>query len=268
MMIALIRIALLAGLRSKAPKALLLIALALVGMALLASSFSGRQPVTVGLDVGLSGLRMVLLLMTLVWVQLLLAQDIERKTLYFMLAYPYSRSQYLLSRFASLAILCAMATLLLGLLLWCALRLVNWEYAHDNLSQLDGRYALVMLGIWLDLLVVLAFAVLLCTLSTTPFLPLLLGLAFAFAARGLGPTFDYLRKEAYPDLSAAPWFAPVLEHAYAWLPDLSRLDWRPLALYALPVEPAAMGLAALMGLAYIVLLLAIAMQVFQRRDFT
>jgi Cu-processing system permease protein len=267
-MFALIRIGLLAGLRSQAPKALLLIALLVLGAALLAASFSGRQPLTVGLDVGLSGLRIVLLLMTLVWVQLLLAQDIERKTLYFMLAYPFSRGQFLLSRFITLALLSGLATLLLGGLLWVAINLFGDEAARTSQVALDVRYWLVLCGVWLDLLVVLAFAVLLCTLSTTPFLPLLLGMAFAFSARGLGPTFDYLRKEAYPDLSTAPWFAPVLEHAYAWLPDLSRLDWRPLALYALPVEPAAMGLAALMGLAYIVLLLAIAMQVFQRRDFT
>lgn len=267
-MFGLIRIGLLAGLRSQAPKALLVIALLVLGAALLAASFSGRQPLTVGLDVGLSGLRMVLLLMTLVWVQLLLAQDIERKTLYFMLAYPFSRGQFLVARFITLALLSGLATLLLGGLLWVAISLFGDEAARTTQVALDVRYLLVLCGLWLDLLVVLAFAVLLCTLSTTPFLPLLLGLAFAFAARGLGPTFDYLRKEAYPDLSAAPWFAPVLEHAYAWLPDLSRLDWRPLALYALPVEPAAMGLAALMGLAYIVLLLAIAMQVFQRRDFT
>lgn len=267
-MFGLIRIGLLAGLRSQAPRALLVIALLVLGAALLAASFSGRQPLTVGLDVGLSGLRMVLLLMTLVWVQLLLAQDIERKTLYFMLAYPFSRGQFLVARFITLALLSGLATLLLGGLLWVAISLFGDEAARTTQVALDVRYLLVLCGLWLDLLVVLAFAVLLCTLSTTPFLPLLLGLAFAFAARGLGPTFDYLRKEAYPDLSAAPWFAPVLEHAYAWLPDLSRLDWRPLALYALPIEPAAMGLAALMGLAYIVLLLAIAMQVFQRRDFT
>jgi Cu-processing system permease protein len=256
------------GSRASGVRLLLGMGVLLVGLALLAASFSGRQPMTVGLDAGLSGLRFLLLVMVLVWVQLLLAQDIERKTLYFMLAYPFSRGQFLVARFITLALLSGLATLLLGGLLWVAISLFGDEAARTTQVALDVRYLLVLCGLWLDLLVVLAFAVLLCTLSTTPFLPLLLGLAFAFAARGLGPTFDYLRKEAYPDLSAAPWFAPVLEHAYAWLPDLSRLDWRPLALYALPVEPAAMGLAALMGLAYIVLLLAIAMQVFQRRDFT
>ncbi|WP_341649708.1 hypothetical protein [Thauera humireducens] len=122
---------------------------------------------TVGLDVGITGMRLVLLLLALMWVQLLLAQDIERKTVYFMLAYPYTRGQFLLSRFASIAILSAGATLVLAMALWFALRLANWNYVQITMPQLDYRYGLAMLGIWLDLLVVLAFAVLLCSVDHT-----------------------------------------------------------------------------------------------------
>lgn len=256
------------GLRGSGFKTLLMLAGLLVGAALLASSFSGRQPLTVGLDVGLSGIRFILLFMVLVWVQDLLARDIERKTLYFMLAYPYSRAQFLLARFVSLALLAAMATVLLGGLLLLVLSLFGGEYQQLTPPALDGRYALVLLGIWLDLLVVIAFAVLLCAVSTTPFLPLLLGLAFALAARGLGPTFDYLRNEAFADPTQVRWFKPLLEFSYAWLPDLSRLDWRPLALYGLPVDFAVICLASLMALAYVGLLLCLAVLVFERRNFT
>ncbi|MDA7085154.1 hypothetical protein PH586_01965 [Pseudomonas sp. SA3-5] len=256
------------GSRASGVRLLLGMGVLLVGLALLAASFSGRQPMTVGLDAGLSGLRFLLLVIVLVWVQLLLAQDIERKTLYFMLAYPFTRAQFLLARFMTLALLALLATALLGGLLGLAIGGLGGDYGQLSPVALDGRYALVLVGIWLDLLVVLAFAILLCSLSTTPFLPLLLGLAFALAARGLGPTFDYLRKEAYPDPSTTPWFTAVLDHAYVWLPDLSRLDWRPLALYGLPVDPSAIGLALLMVLSYVTVLLVIAVLVFQRRNFT
>ncbi|MNG31067.1 hypothetical protein D3C84_1168090 [compost metagenome] len=83
----------------------------------------------------------------------------------------------------------------------------------------------------------------------------------------MGPTIDYLRGERSDPLHQSL-FGPVLEHAYVWLPDLSRLDWRVLALYALPVEPAAMGLALLNAVAYIGALLALASVIFQRRNFT
>lgn len=266
-MFALIRVGLLVGLRSHALKALGLVALLVLAIALFASTFSGRQPMTVGLDVGLSGLRLVLLLMTLVWVQQLLAYEIERKTLYFMLAYPYSRSQYLLARFVTLALLAAMAVAVLGLLLWCALRLSNWSYAAEQLPQLDMRYWLLLLGIWLDLLVVLAFSVLLCSLTTTPFLPFLLSLAFALAARGLGSTLDYLRHSNLADADQARVLGPLLEYAYLWLPDLSRLDWRAAVLYSLPSDTTQMLWAVLMAVAYCVALLSLACVVFERRNF-
>lgn len=265
-MFELLRLGILTGLRSQGLKALLTAAVLLLGCSLLAASFSGRQPVTVALDVGFSSLRLVLLLMALFWAQELFARDIERKTLYFVLAYPISRRQYLLARFGSAAALCGGAVILVGCLLWLTVKLFGSVYQQATPPALDARFAAVLLGIWLDLLVVLAFAFLLASLSTTPFLPMLLGLAFALAARGLGPTLDYLRHNQSADPNHTRWLAPLLEYAYAWLPDLSRLDWRPWVLYNLPIEPYAALLAMLMSLAYIALALSLAGALFTRRN--
>jgi len=267
-MFELLRLGILTGLRSQGLKVLLAIAVLLLGSSLLAASFSGRQPLTVALDVGFTGLRLVLLLMALLWVQELFARDIERKTLYFMLAYPISRRQYLLARYGSAAVLSGAAVLVVGGLLWLAVTLFGSNYAQATPPALDGRFAAVLLGIWLDLLVVLAFAFLLASLSTTPFLPMLLGLGFALAARGLGPTFDYLRHSQAADPGVVRWAAPLLEYSYAWLPDLSRLDWRPWVLYSLEAEPLAALTGGVMALAYIVLALSLAGGIFTRRNLT
>ncbi|NMZ68537.1 ABC-type transport system involved in multi-copper enzyme maturation, permease component [Pseudomonas peli] len=256
-----------AGIRGQGFRILLLITLALLGVALLAGNFSGRQPLTVALDVGLSGLRFVLLLMALLWVQDLLARDIERKTIYFLLAYPVTRSQFLFSRFLAVAVLSGGALVFVGLALWLVLYLFGSSHPQLQPPALGMPYMMSLLGIWLDLLVVVAFAILLASISTTPYLPLLLGFAFALAARGLGPTISHLRSARSDPLHEAL-FSPVLEHAYAWLPDLSRLDWRALALYGLTPDMPAMVLAVLNAAAYIVLLLTLAAVVFQRRNFT
>ena len=58
-----------AGLRSRSIQAILILGALLVGVAYLAASFSPRQPQTVALDVGLSGLRVTLVLFSLFWVQ-------------------------------------------------------------------------------------------------------------------------------------------------------------------------------------------------------
>lgn len=265
-MFALIRMGLLAGFRSRLPLLLFGMALLVLSLALMAAGFSGRQGLTVGLDVGMSGLRLMALLLSLLLCQELLLKDVERKTLYFLLAYPYSRQQFLLARFATIALLSTLIVLVLALALYL---LVLWGGFKQLYSPaVDSRYWLVMAGVLLDLLVVQAFAVLLCTFSTTPFLPLVLGGAFALAARGLGPVIDYLRSEYMEGSEQARLLGPLLEHSFVWLPDLSRLDWRPYMLYALPVDWQGVGLASLMAGAYVVVLLGLAVIIFDKRNFT
>ena len=254
-----------AGIRGVGLRVLLMVAGLVLAVSLLASGFSGRQPSTVALDVGLSGLRFAMLVLVLVWVQDLFARDIERKTVYFMLAYPITRWQYLISRFLTVALLALLALCLIGGLLWLSLQR-DMSYAQIQPLGLGHKYLLVMLAIWLDALVIAAFAIFLASLSTTPFLPLLLGFAFGIAARGLGPTLDFLRG-ARSDPVHVSLFGPVLEYSYVWLPDLSRLDWRPLALYDLPVPWTGLGLAVLSTLGFLGLMLALAGVIFQRRNF-
>ena len=93
-----------------------------------------------------------------------------------------------------------------------------------------------------------------------------MGLGFAMAARGLGPTLDYLRNNPLADQQQASLLAPVLEYSYAWLPDLSRLDFRAWVLYNLPVNYLDFGYATLMAVAYALMALISAGLVLQRRD--
>lgn len=255
-----------AGIRGVGLRVLLIVAGLLLAVSLLASGFSGRQPTTVALDVGLSGLRFIMLILVLLWVQDLFARDIERKTVYFVLAYPIARGQYLLSRFITIALLAFFALVVIGGLLWLSLQR-EFEYEQLQPVALGGKYLLVLLSIWLDALVICSFALFLASLSTTPFLPLLLGFAFGLAARGLGPALDFLHGTRSDPLHVSL-FGPALEYSYLWLPDLSRLDWRPLALYDLPVPWAALGLAVANALGFAGIMLGLAALIFQRRNFT
>ena len=55
--------------------AILVLGVLLVGVAFLSASFSPRQPKTVALDVGLSGMRFSLVLFALFWVQELIGRE-------------------------------------------------------------------------------------------------------------------------------------------------------------------------------------------------
>ena len=119
-----------AGLRSRSIQAILILGALLVGVAYLAASFSPRQPQTVALDVGLSGLRVTLVLFSLFWVQELVAREIERRTVLFALTYPVARGHYIIGRYLGVLGLVALAAVLLGMLLWAVLLTLTKDYAQ------------------------------------------------------------------------------------------------------------------------------------------
>ena len=266
-MLPFIRSAWRSGLRGRSFQMVFLLGLFLVGGAYLASMFSPRQPQTVALDVGISGLRFTLLLLALFWVQELVGREIERRTVILTLAYPVPRSRYLIGRFLGIALLVAISTVVLALLLWIMV-MVSGGYDQARRVALGLPYWMTVLGVYLDILVILAFAICLAALSTVPILPLALGMVFAIVGRSLGAVMDFLLvRQADGDQAMVTQFAPIIRVIRWFVPDLSRLDWRDWTLYGLVPDFQAMGWATLMAAAYVVLLLAIGVLVFQRREF-
>lgn len=253
-----------AGLRSRSIQGVLVLGMLLMGVAWLSASFSPRAPQTVALDVGLSGLRFSLVLFALFWIQELVGREIEKRTVLFALTYPVPRGQYLLGRFLGVAGLLALAAVLLGLLLWVVVLNAGGAYQQAFAVAPGGAYWLTVFGLWVDALVVAAFALLLASLSTVPMLPLALGLAFAVAGKSLGAVMEYLGKGGDPTVA---YLKPLIDRIAWVLPDLSRLDWRPWPMYGLPPDTTAVTAGLLMAAAYGGLLLALAVMKFNRREF-
>lgn len=255
-----------AGLRSRSIQGVLVLGVLLVGVAYLSASFSPRQPRTVALDVGLSGLRVSLILFALFWVQELVGREIERRTVLFSLTYPVARGNYVIGRYLGVVGLLALAALLLGLLLWVAVRTTGGDYQQAFVIAAGLPYWATVAGLWLDAAVVAAFALWLATLSTVPMLPLALGLAFAVGGKSLGAVAEYLAKGADGDAELMR-FAPFIDAIQWVLPDLSRLDWRAWPMYGLAPDTLAVALSLLLATFYAALLLAMAVAVFSRREF-
>lgn len=261
-----IRSAWYAGLRSRGIQGILVLGTLLMGVAYLSAAFSPRQPRTVALDVGLSGLRVSLILLALFWVQELAGREIERRTVLFALTYPIARSRYLLGRYLGVMGLVALATLLLGMLLWVVVLMTGRTYEQAFPVALGLPYWSTIFGLWVDAAVVAAFALWLSTFSTVPMLPLALGLAFAVAGKALGAVAEYLAHGADGD-PALMRFAPIIDAIQWVLPDLSRLDWRAWPMYGLPPDASAVMLGLIMATSYLMLLLVLAVIRFSNREF-
>jgi Cu-processing system permease protein len=255
-----------AGLRSRSIQAILILGALMVGVAYLAASFSPRQPQTVALDVGLSGLRVTLILFSLFWVQELVAREIERRTVLFALTYPVARGHYIVGRYLGVLGLIALAAVLLGMLLWAVVLSLSKGYAQGFPIGPGFPYWSTVAGLWVDAAVVTAFALWVATFSTVPMLPLALGLAFAVAGKSLGAVAEYLAKGADGDVALMR-FTPIIDAIQWVLPDLSRLDWRNWPMYGLAPDGQAVGFGLILAASYAALLLTLAVITFTRRDF-
>lgn len=255
------------GLRGRSFQAVFLLGLFLIFVAYLSGSFSPRQPRTVALDIGLSGMRLTLLLLNLFWVQELIAQEIERKSVLFSLTYPVRRETYLFGRYFAVLGMSALATVVLGLCLVIAVNLAGSHYFQEFLVTLGHPLVLTLFGIWVDASVVASFALWIATVSTVPVLAVALGLAFALAGKALGATVAYLAAGADGDAALTARFGPLIDTVRWVLPDLSRLDWRDWPLYGVPAEPAAMAGSLLMAASYVLVMLLLAARAFRRREF-
>ncbi|MCP5228348.1 hypothetical protein [Accumulibacter sp.] len=256
------------GLRGKSFQAVFILGVLLIGIAYLSGFFSPRQPQTVALDVGFSGIRFSLVLLNLFWVQELVAREIDRRVILFSLAYPVSRGAFLAGRFAAILLLSALAAVVLGLLLLLAVVAAGGGYSQEFELALGLPFWSAVAGFTLDAAVVAAFALCIAALSTVSVLPLALGAAFALAGKALGATMAYLAQGADGNEELVASYSPLVDLVKWLVPDLSRLDWREWAMYQLPPGSEVVFWAATMAVAYIVVLLVCASLLFARREFS
>ena len=254
------------GLRRRSVLLLVILTLLVAAGGVLFAQFSGRQPATVGVDFTLSAFRIVAVLLALFWTQELLVKELEQGTLRTLLSLPQPRSHYLLGRFLGVVALLAGTLALFG----AALLAVGWAAGagYDQPTPIHNGWpvAAVLAYLWLDLITVTAFAWLMATLSTTPMLPLALGLAFAWAARTLGPVLAYLYGSGQSMASLRESLGGPLAGLRWALPDLSRLDIRAGLLYGQWPETDALVAGPAMALGYAALLLGLAIWRFQARE--
>jgi len=242
---------------------LLVLALA----ALMAAQFSGRQPATVALDIGLSVMRLLLPLVLVLMTQELLSREFDRRYFLNSLTYPRPRHKLLLGRFLAVAALTLGLLLAMALLLALLVEVVGQGYAQGTPVALGGHYLVTIGFIGVDLLLLTALACLLAVVASTPSFVLIGTFGFMLVARSFAAIVELLSRDASLVGDAESYRAGVGLLGYL-LPDLGALDVRMVALYGtmdfLPVD---WPWLLLSSLAYIVALLALAVWALQRKRF-
>lgn len=234
---------------------------------LLSAQFSGRQPSTVALDIGLSVIRLLLPFVLVIMIQEVLYREFERRYFLNTFSYPHPRQSFLLGRFIVVALL----TLGLLLILAFALALLTWlveqDYAQATPVALGVHYVVTVAFIALDLLLLTAVASLLAVVASTPSFVLIGTLGFMLVARSFSAIVELLMRNAFVVGDPESYRSGVGLLGYL-LPDLGALDVRMVALYGkMELLPADWPWLVVSSLIYTVGLLALAVWALQRKRF-
>lgn len=206
------------------------LSLALIAVVWMAAQFSGRQPATVALDVGISALRLGLPVLGVLLLQELLSREFDRRLFLTSLTYPRPRYYFLLGRLAAIHALLFLLLAGLAILLAVLVNYLGKGYAQATPVTLGLPYLITILFMAVDLFVILALGALLAVVAATPSFVLIGALGFMLVARSFSAIVALLQRESWLVDHAEQYRASLSVLGYL-LPDLAALDVRMIALY-------------------------------------
>jgi ABC-type transport system involved in multi-copper enzyme maturation permease subunit len=237
----------------------------LIAVSYLLGQLTAGQDVKIVKDLGLAAIATFGLLIAvfigigLVW------KEVERKSIYSLLSKPIGRAEFILGKYAGLALTLVVNVAVMTVVFYVVLAVLNTQFPATTRAgwpapATDPRMLLAVLLIVVELLLVTAIALFFSTFSS-PFL----SAALTFGLWVIGHFNADLRNfEAVVDSRAAAWLARGL---YYLLPNFAAFDVKTQVVYALPVPASYVATSAIYGATYIALLLTGAVIIFSRRDF-
>ncbi len=205
------------------------------------------------LDLGQSAMSLVGSLIAIFLGIGLVSREIDRRTIYVIIAKPVTRTEFLFGKVAGLAL-----TLTAVLALMSAIFLIV-AVGYGVKPTLALGQSVVLL--WVELVLLVAVAVTFASFTSTT----MLSAMFSVGVWIIGQVVGDLARLA--ERSESVLTKTVLGFFYWLLPNLSLFDAKARATYGIPVPAGEMAAAIVYGLAYSAALLCVASIVFSRRDF-
>ncbi|MBD3882975.1 ABC transporter permease [Phormidium tenue FACHB-886] len=230
-------------------------AVVLLGAAVLLPEISGGSSGKILLDVGLAAISLLGLTIAIFIGTGLINKEIEKRTVYVMIAKPVSPAEFIVGKHWGLSAVLAVLVAAMMAINLAVLAAAQVAYPLESLLL-----AAVFQFIELSLMVAIA---LLFGVFTNVFLAMLLSLGVYLMGHF---SRDLL---TLSDAAKIPTLQPVSQALYLLLPDLARLDLKNQAVYGLSLLPSPLELLGnlVYALIYTALMLAIAVLIFSRRQF-
>ena len=251
--------------RDKVLYNLVFFAILLIGASVLIGQLSAGQEVKIIKDLGLAAMSIFGLFMAVFIGIGLVAKEVERRSVYALLAKPITRPQFIVGKYLGLVLtlavnLAIMTAAFYAVLAWMNAQASDAIRASWEAPALDPRLLVAIGLIFVQLMIVTAVALVFSTFSSP-----LLSAALTFGLYVVGHFNADLRNfEAVVPSKPIVWAARAL---YYLLPNLAPLDVKAQVVHGEAVTWGYMATVSGYALAYIAALLVLAVWVFSRRDF-
>jgi ABC-type transport system involved in multi-copper enzyme maturation permease subunit len=244
---------------------LVLFAVLMIGVSYVIGQLTAGQDVKIIKDLGLSAASVFGLFIAVFIGIGLVSKEVERRSIYSLLAKPIDRAQVVIGKYIGLSLTLAVNVSIMAMAIYVVLAYMAWgtpdvvEKAWDA-PALDPGLLKAIVFIFLELLIITAIALFFSTFSTP-----MLSAALTFGLYVAGHFGADLRN--FDQVVASPDAARVARTLYWVLPNLAQFDVKTQIVHAQPLPLGQMLLSAMYAGAYIGVLLIAAVMIFSRRDF-
>jgi Cu-processing system permease protein len=251
--------------RDKVLYNLVAFAILLMGASYLIGQLTAGQDVKIIKDLGLAATSMFGLFMAIFIGIGLVSKEVERRSIYSIIAKPIRRSQLVVGKYSGLVLTLAVNLAIMAAALYTVLAFMAWM-TDPGIKQaweapaLDLAMLKAIALTFVELSIVTAIAVFFSTFSTP-----MLSAALTFGLFLAGRFSADLRN--FNQVVDSPAAATLAEALYWILPNLAPFDVRAQVVHAQAVPAGHIALATGYGILYIAALLVGATFIFERRDF-
>jgi Cu-processing system permease protein len=255
------------GIRNRAIYGIFLLAMLLFAANFLISGMILQEVGKVAVDVALSAVSFSGLLLVLFVGINLLAKDLDRRTIYVVLARPISRSRYIWGKFAGMTLLIATAVGSLGGCALLSIYAVKWAFGDyfSRFSPLAVLWALALIAVMLVLLTALSF--LFASFTSSSFVTLILTVISYMIGHGVAAIKTLVEAPETVGIEISETTARLIKVAYYLFPNFSLFDIKVQASHNLPIPWTYLAGALAYGVVYTGLAVTLAGLIFSRREF-
>lgn len=228
------------------------------------TAIAPRQGIQVALDFVMSTVSFTGLVLGVFLGSNLISRDIDKKTLYSVITKPISRPQYILGRFLGMAIV-----LIISMLLLTVFGLLSFYITvhYFNSQGESPSWFLFGMNLFFNiqmLLLLVAAAFLISSVSTSSFLPLAFTIGFYYAGESIAKVKAVLEASKTTEMSGV--FKSFLTCSYYIFPNLTLFDFKSKAAYNVPVPANELFFTFIYGVIYIALFMLLTIKIFNKRD--